>query len=41
MPQRFACVDGDRRERAALGGPVLDRLVGERQFNLMRATSGA
>ena len=31
---------GDGRERSALGGPVLDRLVGERQFDLMRGDIG-
>jgi 2-polyprenyl-6-methoxyphenol hydroxylase-like FAD-dependent oxidoreductase len=29
-------VDGDGRERLAIGGPALDRLVGERRFNLLR-----
>ena len=36
MPRRLAYVDGDGRERFALGGPALDRLVGERRFNLLR-----
>ena len=36
MPRRLVYVDGDGRERFALGGPALDRLVGERRFNLLR-----
>jgi 2-polyprenyl-6-methoxyphenol hydroxylase-like FAD-dependent oxidoreductase len=36
MPRRLAYVDGHGRERFALGGPALDRLVGERRFNLLR-----
>jgi 2-polyprenyl-6-methoxyphenol hydroxylase-like FAD-dependent oxidoreductase len=36
MPRRLVYVDGDWRERFALGGPALDRLVGERRFNLLR-----
>jgi len=36
MPRRLVYVDGDGRERFALGGPALDRLVGERWFNLLR-----
>ena len=36
MPRRLAYVDWDGRERFALGGPALDRLVGERRFNLLR-----
>jgi 2-polyprenyl-6-methoxyphenol hydroxylase-like FAD-dependent oxidoreductase len=36
MPRRLVYVDGDGRERFALGGPGLDRLVGERRFNLLR-----
>jgi 2-polyprenyl-6-methoxyphenol hydroxylase-like FAD-dependent oxidoreductase len=36
MPRRLVYVDGDGRERLAIGGPALDRLVGERRFNLLR-----
>src|SRR4051812_29198719 len=36
MPRRLVYVDGDGRERFALGGPALDRLAGERRFNLLR-----
>ena len=36
MPRRLVYVDGDGRERFALGGPALDRLVGGRRFNLLR-----
>ena len=36
MPKRLVYVDRDGRERFALGGPALDRLVGERRFNLLR-----
>jgi 2-polyprenyl-6-methoxyphenol hydroxylase-like FAD-dependent oxidoreductase len=36
MPRRLVYVDGGGRERFALGGPALDRLVGERRFNLLR-----
>jgi hypothetical protein len=36
VPRRLAYVDGDGRERFALGGPALDLLVGERRFNLLR-----
>jgi 2-polyprenyl-6-methoxyphenol hydroxylase-like FAD-dependent oxidoreductase len=36
IPRRLVYVDGDGRERFALGGPALNRLVGERRFNLLR-----
>ncbi len=36
MPKRLVYVDGDGRERFSIGGPALDRLVGERRFNLLR-----
>src|SRR5215207_1627800 len=36
MPRRLVYVDGDGRERFAIDGPALDRLVGERRFNLLR-----
>ena len=36
MPRRLVYVDEDGRERFALGGAALDRLVGERRFNLLR-----
>ena len=36
MPGRLVYVDGDGRERFALGGSALDRLVGGRRFNLLR-----
>src|SRR5215213_512289 len=36
MPRRLVYVDGAGRERFALGGPALDRLVGGRRFNLLR-----
>jgi 2-polyprenyl-6-methoxyphenol hydroxylase-like FAD-dependent oxidoreductase len=36
MPRRLVYVDGDGRERFVLDGPALDRLVGERRFNLLR-----
>src|SRR5215211_105121 len=36
MPRRLVYVAGDGREQFALGGPALDRLVGERRFNLLR-----
>jgi hypothetical protein len=36
MPRRLVYVDGDGRERFSIGGPALDRLVGERRFNLLR-----
>ncbi|HYI83954.1 MAG TPA: FAD-dependent monooxygenase, partial [Acetobacteraceae bacterium] len=36
MPRRLVYVDGDGRERFTLGGAALDRLVGERRFNLLR-----
>src|ERR671910_405901 len=36
MPRRLVYVDGGGRERFTLGGAALDRLVGERRFNLLR-----
>ena len=36
MPRRLVYVDGDGRERFAIDGPTIDRLVGARQFNLLR-----
>ncbi len=36
MPRRLVYVDGDGRERFVIDGPALDRLVGERRFNLLR-----
>lgn len=36
MPQRLVYLDGRGRERFAIDGPAIDRLVGDRQFNLMR-----
>jgi 2-polyprenyl-6-methoxyphenol hydroxylase-like FAD-dependent oxidoreductase len=36
MPRRLVYVHGDGRERFAISGPALDRLVGERRFNLLR-----
>ena len=36
MPRRLVYVDGDGRERFTIGGAALDRLVGERRFNLLR-----
>jgi hypothetical protein len=36
MPRRLVYVDGDGRERFAIGGPAIDRLVGARRFNLLR-----
>src|SRR5215213_4454650 len=36
MPRRPVYLDGDGRKRFAIGGPALDRLVGERRFNLLR-----
>ena len=35
-PRRLAYVDGDGRERFAIDGPAIARLVGPRQFNLLR-----
>jgi 2-polyprenyl-6-methoxyphenol hydroxylase-like FAD-dependent oxidoreductase len=34
--RRLVYVDGDGRERLAIDGPAIDRLTGERQFNLLR-----
>ncbi len=36
LPRRLVYVDGDGRKRFVMGGEVLDRLVGERRFNLLR-----
>src|SRR5215213_6239045 len=36
MPRRLVYVDGEGQQRFAIGGPTLDRLVGERRFNLLR-----
>ncbi|MBC4019275.1 FAD-dependent monooxygenase [Siccirubricoccus deserti] len=36
MPRRLAYMDSAGRERFAIDGPAIDRLVGDRQFNLMR-----
>jgi 2-polyprenyl-6-methoxyphenol hydroxylase-like FAD-dependent oxidoreductase len=36
MPRRLVYVGPAGQERFALDGPAIDRLVGERQFNLMR-----
>ena len=36
MPRRLVYVDGDGRERFAIDGPAIERLVGDRQFNLLR-----
>ena len=36
MPRRLVTLDAAGREQFALGGPALDRLVGERRFNLLR-----
>jgi 2-polyprenyl-6-methoxyphenol hydroxylase-like FAD-dependent oxidoreductase len=36
MPQRLVYLDARGRERFAIDGPAIERLVGDRQFNLMR-----
>src|SRR5215207_1172287 len=36
MPRRLAYVDPAGRERFTIDGPAIDRLVGERRFNLLR-----
>jgi 2-polyprenyl-6-methoxyphenol hydroxylase-like FAD-dependent oxidoreductase len=36
MPRRLVYLGGDGRERFTLGGAALERLVGERRFNLLR-----
>ena len=36
MPGRLVYIDAAGRKRFAIGGPAIKRLVGGRQFNLMR-----
>ncbi len=36
VPGRLVYIDPTGRERFAIDGPTIDRLVGARQFNLMR-----
>jgi 2-polyprenyl-6-methoxyphenol hydroxylase-like FAD-dependent oxidoreductase len=40
LPRRLVYIGADGRERFAIDGPAIDRLVGDRQFNLLRGDIG-